>query len=208
MVTVYGLNDKVGNLTYYDSSGQSEYNFSKPYSEKTAELIDKEISNLIETQYKRAIDLLETNKEKLTELANVLLDKEVIFRDNLEVIFGKRPFEKSISEIKALESAWSDGTSTELYDACKVNMSEEFKNQNLDVAYKKRQIGYGSSGNLIQSDGVDLRKHRKPQKTPITPTNMPPQITALLRRRGRRYFPVQCLSDGTWDDHVFMSNNL
>ena len=101
MVTVYGLNDKVGNLTYYDSSGQSEYNFSKPYSEKTAELIDKEISNLIETQYKRAIDLLETNKEKLTELANVLLDKEVIFRDNLEVILGKRPFEKSISEIKA-----------------------------------------------------------------------------------------------------------
>ena len=101
MVTVYGLNDKVGNLTYYDSSGQSEYNFSKPYSEKTAELIDKEISNLIETQYKRAIDLLETNKEKLTELANVLLDKEVIFKDNLEVIFGKRPFEKSISEIKA-----------------------------------------------------------------------------------------------------------
>ena len=101
MVTVYGLNDKVGNLTYYDSSGQSEYNFSKPYSEKTAELIDKEISNLIETQYKRAIDLLETNKEKLTELANVLLDKEVIFKDNLEGIFGKRPFEKSISEIKA-----------------------------------------------------------------------------------------------------------
>ena len=63
------------------------------------ELIDKEISNLIETQYKRAIDLLETNKEKLTELANVLLAKEVIFKDNLEVIFGKRPFEKSISEI-------------------------------------------------------------------------------------------------------------
>jgi cell division protease FtsH len=99
MVTVYGLNDKVGNLTYYDSSGQSEYNFSKPYSEKTAELIDKEISNLIETQYNRAVELLETHKEKLTELANVLLDKEVIFKDNLEVIFGKRPFEKSISEI-------------------------------------------------------------------------------------------------------------
>ena len=99
MVTVYGLNDKVGNLTYYDSSGQSEYNFSKPYSEKTAELIDKEISHLIETQYQRAIDLLEANKEKLTELANVLLAKEVIFKDNLEVIFGKRPFEKSTSDI-------------------------------------------------------------------------------------------------------------
>lgn len=95
MVTIYGLNDKVGNLTYYDSSGQSEYSFGKPYSEKTAELIDKEISNLIETQYQRAIDLLEVNKDKLTELANVLLDKEVIFKDNLEKIFGKRSFDKT-----------------------------------------------------------------------------------------------------------------
>ncbi|MEM0518554.1 MULTISPECIES: ATP-dependent zinc metalloprotease FtsH [Aequorivita] len=94
MVTIYGLNDKIGNLTYYDSSGQSEYNFSKPYSEKTAELIDKEISLLIETQYQRAVKLLEENKDKLTELANVLLEKEVIFKDNLQKIFGDRPFEK------------------------------------------------------------------------------------------------------------------
>ncbi len=92
MVTIYGLNDKIGNLTYYDSSGQSEYNFSKPYSEKTAELIDKEISTLIESQYDRAIKLLEDNKDKLTELANVLLEKEVIFKDNLQKIFGDRPF--------------------------------------------------------------------------------------------------------------------
>src|SRR5690554_6447773 len=94
MVTIYGLNDKIGNLTYYDSSGQSEYNFTKPYSEKTAELIDKEISNLIEEQYQRAVKILEENKDKLTELANVLLEKEVIFKDNLEKIFGERPFEK------------------------------------------------------------------------------------------------------------------
>ncbi len=93
MVTIYGLNDKIGNITYYDSSGQSEYNFSKPYSEKTAELIDKEISALIESQYERAIKLLEENKDKLTELANVLLEKEVIFKDNLQKIFGDRPFE-------------------------------------------------------------------------------------------------------------------
>ncbi len=92
MVTIYGLSDKVGNLTYYDSSGQNEYGFTKPYSEKTAELIDKEISDLIETQYERAIKLLEDNKDKLTELANVLLEKEVIFKDNLEKIFGKRDF--------------------------------------------------------------------------------------------------------------------
>ena len=92
MVTVYGLSDKVGNLTYYDSSGENEYGFSKPYSERTAELIDKEISSIIETQYKRAVKLLEDNKDKLTELAEVLLKKEVIFKDNLESIFGKRPF--------------------------------------------------------------------------------------------------------------------
>ena len=93
MVTIYGLSDKIGNLTYYDS-GQSEYGFTKPYSEQTAELIDKEISDIIEKQYQRAIDLLEKNKDKLTELAEVLLEKEVIFKDNLEKIFGKRPFEK------------------------------------------------------------------------------------------------------------------
>ncbi len=98
MVTIYGLNDAVGNLTYYDSSGQSEYNFTKPYSEKTSELIDKEISNLIEEQYKRALDLLEHNKDKLTQLAEILLDKEVIFKDDLEKIFGKRPFEKEKAE--------------------------------------------------------------------------------------------------------------
>ena len=96
MVTVYGLSEKVGNLTYYDSSGQSEYGFTKPYSEKTSELIDDEISRIIEEQYQRAIKLLEENKDKLTELANVLLEKEVIFKDNLEKIFGKRPFDKHV----------------------------------------------------------------------------------------------------------------
>ncbi|GAB4161898.1 MAG: ATP-dependent zinc metalloprotease FtsH [Winogradskyella sp.] len=94
MVTVYGLSDKVGHLTYYDSSGQSEYGFTKPYSEQTAELIDREISDIIEKQYERAVKLLEENKDKLTELAEVLLDKEVIFKDNLEKIFGKRAFDK------------------------------------------------------------------------------------------------------------------
>ena len=98
MVTVYGLSDKVGNLTYYDSSGQNEYGFTKPYSEQTAELIDKEISDIIEEQYQRAIDLLEKNKDKLIELAEVLLKDEVIFKDNLEAIFGKRPFDDKKEE--------------------------------------------------------------------------------------------------------------
>ncbi|MFZ4671408.1 MAG: ATP-dependent zinc metalloprotease FtsH [Flavobacterium sp.] len=93
MVTIYGLSDILGNITYYDSSGQSEYNFSKPYSEETALVIDKEISNLIETEYQRAIKLLEDNKDKLEQLAAILIEKEVIFKDDLENIFGKRPFD-------------------------------------------------------------------------------------------------------------------
>lgn len=98
MVTIYGLSDKIGNLTYYDSSGQNEYGFTKPYSEQTAELIDKEISDIVEAQYQRAIKLLEEHKDKLTELAEELLEKEVIFKDNLEKIFGERAFEKEEAE--------------------------------------------------------------------------------------------------------------
>lgn len=98
MVTIYGLNDEIGNLTYYDSSGQNDYGFSKPYSEETAQKIDQEISKLIEEQYKRAVDLLENHKDKLSELAERLLEKEVIFKDDLEKIFGKRPFDLETEE--------------------------------------------------------------------------------------------------------------
>ncbi|MDY0781129.1 ATP-dependent zinc metalloprotease FtsH [Tenacibaculum sp. IB213877] len=92
MVTVYGLNDQVGNVTYYDSSGNDS--FVKPYSEETAKKIDEEISKIIESQYKRAIEILDQNRDKLTVLAEKLLEKEVIFKDDLIEIFGKRPFEK------------------------------------------------------------------------------------------------------------------
>jgi len=105
MVTVYGLNDKIGNLTYYDSSGQDQYGFSKPYSEETARTIDKEISILIEEQYQRAIELLDKHQDKLTELAERLLEKEVIFKDDLEKIFGKRPFEQDEAEIKSTKKS-------------------------------------------------------------------------------------------------------
>jgi len=92
-VTIYGLNEKLGNVTFYDSSGQNDYGFTKPYSEVTAKLIDDEISKIIEEQYQRAIQILKEHKDKLTTLANRLLEKEVIFKDDLEHIFGKRPFE-------------------------------------------------------------------------------------------------------------------
>ncbi|MCB0459850.1 MAG: ATP-dependent zinc metalloprotease FtsH, partial [Flavobacteriaceae bacterium] len=98
MVAVYGLNDKLGNITYYDSTGQSDYTFSKPYSEETAVLIDKEISRIIEEQYVRAIELLTEHKDELVELAELLLEKEVIFSDDLVKIFGERPFKKEVEE--------------------------------------------------------------------------------------------------------------
>lgn len=90
MVTIYGLNDKIGNLTYYDPTGE-EYGFTKPYSEKTAQVIDEEIREIIEQQYQRALDILRNNREKLTTLAELLLEREVIFKEDLEHIFGKRP---------------------------------------------------------------------------------------------------------------------
>ena len=95
MVTVYGLNEKIGNITYYKSN-ESEYGFNKPYSEETAKLIDLEISTIVEKQYKRAIQILKKHKKKLTELADYLLDKEVIFKDDLERIFGTRPFKEKL----------------------------------------------------------------------------------------------------------------
>ena len=102
MVTVYGLNSEVGNITYYDSSGNDA--FVKPYSEETGKKIDKEISKMIEFQYQRAIELLKKNKEKLTVLAELLLEKEVIFKDDLQKIFGKRPFEELDVEVKTDET--------------------------------------------------------------------------------------------------------
>lgn len=98
MVTIYGLNDKLGNISYYDSSGQSEYSFGKPYSDQTAKMIDEEISKIIETQYQRALQILAENKDKLDALANKLLEKEVIFREDLEEVFGQRAWDPELTE--------------------------------------------------------------------------------------------------------------
>ena len=92
MVAFYGLNKKIGNISYYDSSGQSEYSFSKPFSEETARTIDEEIHKMVEEAYDKAKQLLTENREKLNQLAEILLQKEVIFREDLEKIFGLRPF--------------------------------------------------------------------------------------------------------------------
>lgn len=98
MVTIYGLSENIGNISYYDSSGQSEYSFGKPYSEETAKKIDVEIKDIIEKQYHRALQILEENKDKLEALAGKLLEKEVIFREDLEEIFGKRAWDPELTE--------------------------------------------------------------------------------------------------------------
>jgi cell division protease FtsH len=90
MVTYFGMSDKIGNISFYDSSGQSEYSFQKPYSEQTAQTIDDEVKLIVEKQYQRAKNILTINKEKHAQLAELLLEREVIFSEDLEIIFGKR----------------------------------------------------------------------------------------------------------------------
>lgn len=99
MVSYFGMSKKIGNLSFYDSSGQHEFSFNKPYSEKTAEVIDQETNRIITEQYNRAKKVLSENKVKLAELANLLLEKEVIFSEDLERIFGKRKFEPAETEM-------------------------------------------------------------------------------------------------------------
>lgn len=97
MVSVYGLNEKVGNISFYDPQGNNT--FVKPYSEDTARTIDEEVSKMVEEQYQRALNLLEENKDKLEALAEKLLKSEVIFKEDLIAIFGKRPWDKE-EEVK------------------------------------------------------------------------------------------------------------
>ncbi|MBX7202772.1 MAG: ATP-dependent zinc metalloprotease FtsH [Bacteroidia bacterium] len=98
MVSIYGLNNRIGNISFYDSSGQSEYSFGKPYSEQTAQTIDEEVKKLIDSAYEHTRNILLENREKLSALAAKLLEREVIFREDLEEIFGKRPFERDQHE--------------------------------------------------------------------------------------------------------------
>ena len=98
MVTYYGLDEEIGNLSYYDSTGQQDYNLTKPFSEKTAETIDKRVSVIVEKAYQEAIAILTDHRDGLTQLATKLVEEEVIFGEDLERIFGKRPWGNSEDE--------------------------------------------------------------------------------------------------------------
>ena len=115
MVSIYGLNERIGNISFYDSSGQSEYSFSKPYSEKTAEAIDEEVKKLIDLAYQRTKKILRDHKAQLDSLAQMLLEREVIFREDLEEIFGKRIWDKEgeIGTASEISKSYQEGKKAE-----------------------------------------------------------------------------------------------
>jgi cell division protease FtsH len=108
MVTIYGMNEKIGNLSFYDSKPQSDFTFEKPYSEATAELIDKEVKKIIDHAYERTKMLLQEHREDLEKVAQALLKKEVLFQYDLEELIGKRPFAKETTY-----QAYTNGSRTE-----------------------------------------------------------------------------------------------
>jgi cell division protease FtsH len=142
IVTIYGLNDKLGNISYYDSTGQSEYSFGKPYSEHTAQVIDQEISKIVEKAYVKAKEILSENKEKLIQLADELLEKEVIFKEDLEVIFGKRQsseveenepeVSEEIEEEKVVAKEEVNSTETDSKDQSEEKEEAPIEGQNKD----------------------------------------------------------------------------
>jgi cell division protease FtsH len=145
MVMYYGLNKKVGNISFYDSSGQQEYALTKPYSEKTAETIDQEVHLMIEQAYDRAVQILKDNKEKVDKLANLLLEREVIFREDLELIFGKRTFKRDI------ENALED-------ERDKDKMKKRIQQVRDEVAQQEAEAG---NAGLITSKSESKAKNKK-----------------------------------------------
>ena len=135
MVSFFGMSEKVGNISFYDSSGQSDFGFTKPYSEKTAELIDQEVNLIIAESYVRAKEVLKNNMKGLTELAELLLDKEVIFSEDLERIFGKRKADKIKEEQEAIEVSKKEAVAIEA-----VKQERKSKKTEKDSSDKIKQV--------------------------------------------------------------------
>ncbi len=119
IVTVYGMNDKIGNISFYDSK-QSEYSFTKPYSEETARTIDQEVRKIVDSAYQRSKTMLSEKREKLEIIAQELLEKEIIFQSDLERLIGKRPFEKQTTY-----QAFTDGPPTPIAEPAKEKEPEQ-----------------------------------------------------------------------------------
>ena len=136
IVTVYGMNSKLGNVSFYDSK-QSEYNFNKPYSDATAELIDEEVKKLISDAYKRTLNLLKKHQVELEIVAKELLDKEIIFQADLERLIGKRPFEQPTTyqafadqeDPERVENPDQEGDLDNVVDGSKKNILSKIKEE-------------------------------------------------------------------------------
>ncbi len=113
MVSYFGMSKKIGNISFFDSTGQNEYAFNKPYSEKTAQLIDEEVGNIVKTQYERAKTILRDNADKHALLAELLLEREVIFSEDLEQIFGKRKITEHVIQEEANGKSLNNEQGTE-----------------------------------------------------------------------------------------------
>ena len=130
MVSIYGLNERVGNISFYDSRGQE--GFTKPYSDQTAKIIDEEVKKIVEEQYQLALQLLRDNKDKLTQLAEMLLDREVIFKEDLVSIFGERPWktkEEKIAEEAEKAKPVVETPAVEEVEVAKTEAEKEIKSE-------------------------------------------------------------------------------
>jgi len=155
MVTYFGMNKKIGNISFFDSSGQSDFAFSKPYSEKTAEVIDDEVRKLIGKQYDRAKEILTENKEKHRELAEILLEREVIFSEDLERIFGKRKRSHFIEDESEVET-----TPDEVKEEKKEEKSSDTKEE-----VKTPKAKDDDKTLLVEKEAKDSEKDKKEDKS-------------------------------------------
>lgn len=166
MVTVYGLNEKVGNISFYDSTGQQEYNFQKPYSEKTAELIDSEVKVYTDMAYKRTVELLKENKDKLQKVAELLLEREVIYKEDMEEIFGKRPFPDREEELKEAQKANKARRKKEAEEIQKEadareQEKEEARKKEAEALAKERQDHKAKQEAKAKMNGADTKSSKE-----------------------------------------------
>jgi cell division protease FtsH len=156
MVKIYGLNSAVGNISYYDSQGSQDYNFTKPYSDKTAETIDQEVKKIIEAQYERAKNILLSEKDKLHQLATQLLEKEVIFKEDLEKIFGKKPKDEDRERIGR-----SNGSEKVMGESAK-DIEEKPKSENepseTDTSEKPKNGDDNKGEEVTETDSDNTKK--------------------------------------------------
>jgi cell division protease FtsH len=169
MVAYFGMSDKLGNMSYYDSTGQSEFTFTKPYSEKTAELIDKEVQEFVTAAYKRAYKILSENKDKLEKLAELLLDKEIVFSEDLESILGKREFDdekqKIIEESKKIKKIHEKSSSdSEKEEKEKESKEKEQKNTEKPGSQETKKKAPANSKKEKQSSAQKDKKGNEEKK--------------------------------------------